>query len=519
MDTRIYVMTHKEYTKPEDELYRSLHVGKALGNDFGYEGDDTGDNISAKNRNYCELTGMYWLWKNVSCDIVGICHYRRYFVKAEAFLSKDYIEDTLKKYDIIVPHSQCTEYTNLRSHYEGEHYIKDLMLCGDIIREKCPEYEAAFSLCMSCNLFSLGNMVITKKEIFDKYCEWLFDILFEVEKRVDISGYDTFQARIFGYLSERLFRVWLLNQHYRIKEEEVRMIDPKDSDNASKTVALKYRMVNLLLHNIIDNYKRGNYYDVVDNSPLKPELDGKMPVFICWWQGFDNAPELVKLCVRSVEKSIDKTKARIHIITFDNVGQYITLPDWIVDKFNNGRISYTHLSDILRAGLLYRYGGMWIDATYFVASPWDDKIYEPGAFYTVRLQNPEWKSEISQCRWSGNLWISPPGNVLFRFMLNAFYEYWRLQDELVDYYLIDYVISAAYDNICEVKSEIDSCEYSQPEVFTLRKMLCRSFDESKWNEMCQNTSVFKLSYRDAQIKENIVGKETFYGHIYGMDKA
>lgn len=387
------------------------------------------------------------------------------------------------------------------------------MLCGEVIREKYPEYQTAFQHCINCNLFSLGNMVITKKDIFDKYCEWLFDILFEVEKRVDISGYDTFQARIFGYLSERLFRVWILNQRFKMKEEEVRMIDPKDSHNASKTVALKYKLVNLLLQKIIEQYKRGNYYDVADHSPLNPELDGKMPVFVCWWQGIDNAPELVKVCIRSVERSIDKAKAKVHIITLDNVGQYITLPEWIIDRFNQGKITYTHLSDILRAGLLYRYGGMWIDATYFVAAALDDKIYEPGTFYTIRHQNTEWKADISQCRWSGNLWISAPGNVLFRFLLNAFYEYWRNQNELVDYFLIDYIIAAAYDNIPEVKAEIDACECSQPEVFTLRKVLNKTFDEIKWKEMCRNTSVFKLYYRELQIKENIVGKETFYGYI------
>ena len=125
MDTRIYVMTHKEYVKPEDDMYISLHVGKALGNDFGDVGDDTGDNISEKNRNYCELTGMYWLWKNVKCDIVGICHYRRYFVVDEDFIKKDYIESVLSEYDIIVPGSAMTPGETVGKHYEKEHYWKD----------------------------------------------------------------------------------------------------------------------------------------------------------------------------------------------------------------------------------------------------------------------------------------------------------------------------------------------------------------------------------------------------------
>ena len=77
MDTRIYVMTHKEIDEIGDEMYIPLHVGRASGKTFGYTGDDTGDHISEKNPYYCELTGIYWLWKNVRCDIVGICHYRR----------------------------------------------------------------------------------------------------------------------------------------------------------------------------------------------------------------------------------------------------------------------------------------------------------------------------------------------------------------------------------------------------------------------------------------------------------
>lgn len=515
MDTRIYVMTHKEYVKPGNDLYRSLHVGKALGNDFGYEGDDSGDNISAKNKNYCELTGMYWIWKNVSCDIVGICHYRRYFINDEEFITKEYIEKALEKYDVIVPRSQFTEYENLAKHYEGEHYIKDLLLCGEVIKQKYADYEDAFNQCINCNLFSLGNMVITRKGIYDEYMEWLFDILFEVEKRTDISGYDAFQARIYGYLSERLFRVWLLRNGYKIKEEEVRMIDPKDSYNAVKTIELKYKIVNVVLRNIIEKYKCGNYYDVVDNSPYDIDFGGKMPVWICWWQGLDNAPELVKKCVESVARNIDNEKAEIHIVTFDNVGKYISLPNWIIDKFESGAITLTHLSDILRAGLLYRYGGMWVNATYYCTKAFDSKIYDNDTFYTIKLKNVKWKADISKGRWSGNVWVTKPKNILFKFMLNAFYEYWQIRDRLDDYFLIDYVIAAAYDNIEEVKRMIDGCEYSQQEVFALAEMLDKKFDKDKWKSICENTSMFKLSYKEQHVKQNIVDELTFYGYILG----
>ena len=105
--------------------------------------------------------------------------------------------------------------------YALRHRISDWMECGKIIHELCPEYDPAYQWSQNCNFVSLGNMVITRKEILDEYCEWLFRILFEAERRIDTSGYDAYQRRIFGFLSERLFRVWLLKQPLRIREEPV----------------------------------------------------------------------------------------------------------------------------------------------------------------------------------------------------------------------------------------------------------------------------------------------------------
>ena len=105
MDIRLYVMTHKKIAEIPDPLYIPMQVGKAGKEDFGYVGDDTGDNISAKNNRYCELTGMYWLWKNVKCDIIGVCHYRRYFIKDEKLLDQSYIEKKMQNYSMIIPSS------------------------------------------------------------------------------------------------------------------------------------------------------------------------------------------------------------------------------------------------------------------------------------------------------------------------------------------------------------------------------------------------------------------------------
>lgn len=518
MDTRIYVMTHKEYTKPESGIYKTLHVGKALGSDFGYAGDDTGDNISAKNKNYCELTGIYWIWKNVKCDVVGICHYRRYFVHDEELLQKEYIEKVLENYDIIVPNSSFTKYSSVGEHYEKEHHWKDMLICRDVISEQCPEYLDAFDLCMNCNLFSLGNMVITRKDIFDSYCTWLFDILFEVERRVDISGYDAFQARIMGYLSERLFRVWLLNQKYSVREEEVRMIDMKDSDNAVQAVSIVYRCVEMIIGNVIKKYKESEVKEPaapICNGAKPIDFGSKIPVWVLWLQGMEQAPELVKMCVGSLERSLPSDTAQLRVITVENLADYIILPNRIIEKFQKGAISAEHLSDIIRMELLYRYGGMWIDAAYYVANSIPSEFFGR-EFFTLRVSKPERRADISVGRWAVDLLLVKPKNILTAFVLESFYEYWKIQDRMLDYYLIDYVIAAAYNNLLQVKEMVDGCEFSNPHVFALKELLNDKYSSEVYKEITGDTDFFKLPFGVLPDKENVVGDKTFYGYL--LDK-
>ena len=217
----MYIMAHKKFQVPDKNGYIPLQVGSTLNEDLGYQKDDTAIQISAKNKTYCELTGMYWIWKNIQCDNVGICHYRRYFVQDE-LLTIEYMEECLKTYDIIVPDSGMTMYENVYKHYENRHKIKDLNICGEVLLQKYPKDYAAFKWSLERNFMSLGNMVITSKTLYDEYCSWLFDILFEVEKRTNIENYDDYQKRVFGFLS---FRTWLLNRPLKVREERVLFIN------------------------------------------------------------------------------------------------------------------------------------------------------------------------------------------------------------------------------------------------------------------------------------------------------
>lgn len=218
-------MTHKKFDrKTEEEIYVPLHVGKDGKEDIGYIGDNTGEHISEKNPEFCELTGLYWIWKNSDAQILGLCHYRRYFECGGHILGRKDIEERLSLYDIIIANSAMAE-KSVWDHYCKKHHKDDLICCREVVREKYPDYLDAFDLTIHANLTSIGNMMICRKEILDSYCEWLFDILFEVERRCDTSNYDSYQKRLYGFLSERLLRVWLMQQKFMVWEENVVMIE------------------------------------------------------------------------------------------------------------------------------------------------------------------------------------------------------------------------------------------------------------------------------------------------------
>ena len=231
MNIRILIATHKKYWMPSDEVYMPIHVGREGKEDLGYIGDNTGENISIKNPNYCELTGLYWAWKNLDCEYIGLCHYRRYFVhksksskledKKQAIFIKDDYERLLQQYDVVLPKKRNYFIETVRSQYEHAHNKRDLDEIEKIIRTQYPSYIEAFEKVMNSRKLYIYNMFAMNKTLFNEYCTWLFDILFTLEKRIDITNYDKYNARVFGFLSERLFNVWLEKKQLKIKTVNV----------------------------------------------------------------------------------------------------------------------------------------------------------------------------------------------------------------------------------------------------------------------------------------------------------
>lgn len=225
MDIKIIVATHKKYWMPEDSIYMPIHVGSEGKESIGYIGDNSGDHISSRNKNYCELTGLYWAWKNLAADYIGVAHYRRHFSikkfgeKTARVLTAEQVSALLEKTDVLLPKKRNYYIETNYNQYVHAHHAEDLDITRDIILEKYPEYVDAFDSTMKSTSGHRFNMFIMKRDKLDAYCSWLFDILFELEKRLDISQYSPYDARVFGFVSERLLDIWL--ETNRIQSVEI----------------------------------------------------------------------------------------------------------------------------------------------------------------------------------------------------------------------------------------------------------------------------------------------------------
>ena len=242
MKLRIYAMTHKKFDVPNDPMYQPLHVGHAIASDLGYQGDDEGENISHLNCFYSELTGHYWLWKNCKdVDYIGTCHYRRYLInEQEKVLTEKEYKHLLETYDLVTTKRVILN----NSYYYGfsaNHNIKALDCTGEVIRDLYPEYYESFLNLVHANETYFGNMFVTRKVFFDSYCEWLFSIFAEVEKRINLdTDEDAYHKRVLGFISEFLLFVWVRVNQLKVYECKVGMLGEKAETRELKEKIAEY---------------------------------------------------------------------------------------------------------------------------------------------------------------------------------------------------------------------------------------------------------------------------------------
>lgn len=230
---RIYVMAHKQFDKPENPIYQPMQVGSSLHDDLGYLRDDSGDNISAKNPFYNELTGLYWMWKNdVEHEVIGLCHYRRYFLNRDGeLLSAHEIENILENADVIVSNRLVCKDSTIYASYVEKHKEQDLEKTKQAIEKLCPEYLDCYNLVMNGHEMYYGNLIIAKSSVVKEYAQWLFSILEYAEMHMDYTGYNDYDKRVYGFIAERLLMVWIQYHQLRVCENEVGLIGEKSESS------------------------------------------------------------------------------------------------------------------------------------------------------------------------------------------------------------------------------------------------------------------------------------------------
>lgn len=242
MNVKIIVATHKKYWMPGDSMYVPLLLGADKKESEGFETDNSGENISALNPFFCELTGTYWAWKNLKADYIGLVHYRRHFslhrynknIK-EAILTYNELKPMLGSIKVFTPSKRHYIIESLSSHYSHTHEAEHLEVTRQVIGEKYPEYLGTYDEVLKRRWGYMFNMMVMERNLFESYCDWVFDILFELRQRLGDNGMSSFNRRYYGRIAEIIFNVWLeqkqregLIKKSEIKELPVIKIDKTD---------------------------------------------------------------------------------------------------------------------------------------------------------------------------------------------------------------------------------------------------------------------------------------------------
>lgn len=259
--------------------------------------------------------------------------------------------------------------------------------------------------------------------------------------------------------------------------------------------------------NALENYLGNLFKDkiVFYNNKYEEAEECNIPkvIWTCWWQGEDNMPEIVKCCYKSLLNNRGDNK--VVLITKDNYTRYLNLPRHILELYKNKTIEFAFVSDVMRAGLLRKYGGLWIDITYLVTAP---ITINASRFYTIRAGKDDFL--VPRGRWSGNCIGGFASYKLFAFLYDCLVDYWINNKYLVDYFLIDHIINLAYDNFPDVKKDIDNIKFIFPNLINFN--LNGEYTHDTNILLCRNKFI-KLSWKKEYKDYLDNGKKTNYNYI------
>ncbi len=263
----------------------------------------------------------------------------------------------------------------------------------------------------------------------------------------------------------------------------------------------------------MNRYFKDKYSNIIEkyfNQGENVEACDEYNIWVFWAQGEENMPELVRACYKNLCKL--NGGGRVKLLTMENLGDYVELPNFVFDKLERGSMTYTHFSDILRMSLLAKYGGMWVDSTCWVAKEVPEDVRNM-SFWSCKTDNANIPL-FSNSRWCGwAMGTNKKNKKLFSFILEMLLLHAKDNECLIDYLLIDYLLLFSCNLFESSRVEILSVEENNVNRGIFWSYMNEKYDKNKYQEISKNTWIFKLSYKTILNKKTDGGDETFYGKL------
>ena len=242
-----------------------------------------------------------------------------------------------------------------------------------------------------------------------------------------------------------------------------------------------------------------------DRSYIEKEHKICNTIWICWFQGMENAPNLVKKCYQSVIRN--NPDKRVVVLTEKNINEYVTFPEYILTKWKQGIITHTHMTDLLRLELLITYGGLWLDATVLCTGKAPEYFFDSDLFFfqTLKPGRDGHASYISS--W---LMEASTNNKILMATKELCYEYWKTNNTMWDYFLLHDFMSIVLENYEEDWKKVIPRDNAIPHILLLR--LFDKYDEKTWKAIQSQTQFHKLTYKFVDNK--VCPYITYYSAIF-----
>ena len=258
----------------------------------------------------------------------------------------------------------------------------------------------------------------------------------------------------------------------------------------------------------VQKFIKNNFSSLLNAQPeCYPSQKNEKNIFVCWFQGEENAPDIVRACIKSARKAAPQD-SNVIILSEDNMLDYAKIPPAVIDKYKKGLITKTNFSDILRFALLSQKGGAWMDSTIFCSGSINPELFDY-QLYSIKNSNYD-KFNIARRKWTAYFWFAKQNSYFTRRVFQFFCAYWEKYDALIDYFLVDHIIYFLYQNDPLCKEMLDSIPVNNPNVSFLQDCLSKEFDASEWNSLKENTCFFKLNWKSEIANENA---DTFYNKL------